>query len=476
MLRERYPFYLAGEAVPANADLVVHSKTDGSPLTRVARANRESVAAALAKGTEAKAAFAKWPAWRRAGVLRQVHGALDGRREEFARTLALEAGKPIRDARVEVERALDTLAISANEATGQGGEYLDLDQAPGSGPWTAITRRFPIGLCAFITPFNFPLNLVLHKVAPALAAGCCFVLKPASTTPISALLVAELLSDTELPPGVFSVLPTGHREAAPMIEDERVALLSFTGSPDVGWDLRGRAGSKRISLELGGNAGCIVDRDADLAHAAERIAKGGFGQAGQSCISVQRVYVHRDVYGELRERLVALAKGLVVGDPLDERTDVGPLIDEGEARRVETWIKEAVERGAALLCGGGRRGPFVDPAVLEGVPDDVPLSCREVFGPVVLLESFDEFEGALEKVDASRFGLQAGVFTASLERALLAFERLEVGAVVVGDVPTVRPDAMPYGGAKRSGLGREGPRYAIHEYTEPRTLLLRRPN
>ncbi len=476
MTIEHYPFYLAGEAVHANTDLAVLSKVDGSAIARVARANRESVDAAIAKAVEARRPLAQLPPWRRAAVLTAVRAGIESRGETFARTIALESGKPIRDARAEVARALDTFALAANEATRIGGEVLPVDVSPATRGWQAITRRFPIGVCAFVTPFNFPLNLVAHKIAPAIAAGCPFVLKPASSTPISALLVAELLAECDLPPGSFSVLPTGHREAAPLVEDERIAHLSFTGSPDVGWDMRARAGSKRVSLELGGNAGCIVDAGTDIARAAERIAKGAFGQSGQSCISVQRVFAHKSLFEALRDALVERARGLVVGDPLDEATDIGPMIDEGEARRVESWIREACDRGARLLTGGSRRGAFMDPAVLVEVDPSLPLACKEVFGPVVLLEPFDHFDDALERVNASRYGLQAGVFTDSLDRTLRAFERLEVGAVVVGDVPTVRVDAMPYGGVKRSGLGREGPRFAIESMTELRTLLIHRPD
>jgi acyl-CoA reductase-like NAD-dependent aldehyde dehydrogenase len=473
MFRDRYPFFLAGEPVPANGDLVVSSKTDGRTWTRVAKASSEALDAALRKAGEARDALARLEPWRRRDALLHVRAGIESRAEEFARTIAAEAGKPIRDARTEVGRALDTFAIAAEEAVRLGGEVLALGTSPRAQGWHAVTARFPIGVCAFVTPFNFPLNLVAHKVAPAIAAGCPFVLKPASSTPVTALLLGELLSQCDLPPGSFSVMPMSHRTAAPLVEDERVAMLSFTGSPEVGWDMRARAGSKRVTLELGGNAACIVDEGTDLARAAERITKGAFGQAGQSCISVQRVFAHESLFDELAERLVVAAKSLIVGDPLDEATDVGPLIDEGEARRVEHWIAEAVERGARLLVGGERSGPFVRPAILSDVDPSLPISCREVFGPVAVLERFRDFDDALERVNASRYGLQAGVFTPRLDRVLAAFRRLEVGGVVVDDVPTMRHDAMPYGGTKRSGLGREGPRYAIEEMTELRTLVLR---
>ncbi len=468
------PFYVGGERVPMGGDLAVFGKGDGRLLARVSRANREAVDAALRLGSEARGALAGLPAWRRRDALLHVARRLGEEREAEARTLAQEAGKALKDARAEVERAIDTFTLAAGEATRIGGEFLPLDGSARGEGLEAWVRRFPIGLASFITPFNFPLNLVAHKVAPALAAGCPFALKPASSTPLSALRIGDFLAETDLPRGSFSVLPTGHREASLLVEDPRPSFLSFTGSADVGWELRRRAGTKRVTLELGGNAACIVDADADVEFAAQRLAAGAYSQAGQSCISVQRILVHRSRLDALRDALVARTAALVVGDPLDETTDIGPLIDEGEARRVEQWIAEAVEAGARLLVGGERRGAFLTPALLENVPERASLECREVFGPVATLAAFDDFEAALERVNASPFGLQAGIFTGRLEHALAAFERLEVGGVVVGDVPTTRADAMPYGGVKASGLGREGVRFAIEELTERRTLLLRR--
>jgi acyl-CoA reductase-like NAD-dependent aldehyde dehydrogenase len=326
---------------------------------------------------------------------------------------------------------------------------------------------------SLISPFNFPLNLAAHKVAPAIAAGCPWVLKPASLTPIGALMIGEVLAETDLPRGSWSILPCPRAGAEQLTTDERFKLLSFTGSPDVGWALKAKAGKKKVVLELGGNAACIVDEGADLDVVVPRLTFGAFYQSGQSCISVQRVLVHRSLYAALKEKLVAAAKALVVGDPKQEATSLGPIISEKEAARIEAWIAEAVDGGATLLCGGSREGAMMPAAVLEGVPPELPLAAEEVFGPVVLLEPFEDFEEALRQVNASRYGLQAGVFTNDLRRAYRAWDTLEVGGVIINDVPSWRVDHMPYGGIKDSGLGREGVRFAIEDMTEIRLLVVK---
>jgi acyl-CoA reductase-like NAD-dependent aldehyde dehydrogenase len=330
-------------------------------------------------------------------------------------------------------------------------------------------------VCSFITPFNFPLNLVAHKVAPALAVGCPFVLKPASATPVGALIVGEVLAETGLPRGAFSILPVPGAQAARFAEDPRIRLLSFTGSPAVGWELKARAGKKKVVLELGGNAAVIVDADADLDDAVERIVFGAFYQSGQSCISVQRVIVHEDVYADFKRRLVEKTAALATGDPKDEGTFIGPMISEAEAERLHGWIQAAVARGARVLVGGDRRGAMLDATLLEGVAKDADVCAREAFGPVAVLSKFRDFDAALAEVNDSAYGLQAGVFTRDLYRAHRAWDRLEVGAVVVGDVPSWRVDHMPYGGVKESGQGREGVRFAMDEMTEIRLFVLRTP-
>jgi acyl-CoA reductase-like NAD-dependent aldehyde dehydrogenase len=336
-------------------------------------------------------------------------------------------------------------------------------------------QRVPVGPCGFITPWNFPLNLVAHKIAPAIACGCPFVLKPASYTPISALILGEILAETDLPAGAFSILPMRSADAAALAEDERIKKLSFTGSASVGWDLRDRARKKHVTLELGGNAAVIVDRDAYLDDAVKRCVFGGYYQSGQSCISVQRIYVHREVYDSFRDKFVEAVRALVVGNPRDEKTFVGPIISEDDAKRIEQSIKNGIQKGGRLLCGGGRKGRLIEPAVLEGVPQDADASCEEIFGPVTLLDVFAEFDQALASVNNSHYGLQAGVFTRDIGKIQKAWDELDVGGVMINEVPSWRADQMPYGGSKDSGLGREGIRWAIESMTDLRLLVIRSP-
>lgn len=475
MLNETYPFYLAGRAVQPNADLEVFDKYSGKLATRVALADRSAIETAIAAAESAAPAMRAMPPWARKEVLVECVARLRERSEELAVALCIEAGKPIRDARGEVVRLLDTFEVAAEEAVRIDGEVLNLEISKRATGYRGFTRRVPVGPCSFITPFNFPLNLVAHKVAPALAAGCPFVLKPSERTPIGALVLGEVLAATSLPEGAFSILPCRIEDVAPFVEDERLKLLSFTGSSKVGWELKARAGRKKVVLELGGNAACIVDGDQRerLDAVVERLVFGAFYQSGQSCISVQRILAHESIHDALRERLVARVKGLVAGDPREEGTFLGPMIDEAAAERLHGWIERAVRRGAKVLTGGGRKGAMVEATVLEGVPADEPLSREEAFGPVVLLERYGVFEEALATVNASRYGLQAGVFTNDLAHAMRAWDELEVGGVIMGDVPSFRVDNMPYGGVKGSGFGREGVRFAIEEMTEVRLLVMR---
>ncbi len=476
MLRERYPYYLANEPVAGAGSLEVRDKYDGRVVTRVALAEREVVEAAIGAATAAAGPMRRLAAYERQAVLEHCVRRFREESEELAQILCIEAGKPIRDARGEVGRLIDTFRIAAEEAVRQRGEVLPLDISPRGKGYTSLWRRVPIGPCAFISPFNFPLNLVAHKVAPALAVGCPFVLKPASATPIGALRIGAILAETDLPRGAFSILPCSRAAAEPLTLDERLKLLSFTGSPEVGWDLKARAGKKKVVLELGGNAAVVVDEalgEDDLADAVQRIVFGAFYQSGQSCIGVQRILVQRSIYADLRARLVAATRALVKGDPRDERTFIGPMIDEGEARRLEAWIQAALAAGAKLLCGGSRDGAMLDATLLEDVPAHLDVCAREAFGPLAVLAPFERFEDALAAVNDSAYGLQAGIFTRDLYRAQRAFEELEVGAVVIGDVPSFRMDNMPYGGVKDSGLGREGVRFAMEHMGEPRLLVLR---
>ncbi len=473
MLRASYPYYLANEPVPTNTDLAVTNKYTLEVATRVALADAGVISQAIGAAVEAFEALRLMPSYARAAVLNHVVKRLGERHEEMSRVLAIEAGKPIKDSRGEVTRGMDTFRIAAEEATRIYGEYMPLDISPRAERFEGVWKRVPIGPCSFISPFNFPLNLAAHKIAPAIAVGCPFVLKPASATPVSALILGEILAETDLPPGAFSILPCRRGGADLFTTDERFKLLSFTGSPEVGWNLKARAGKKKVVLELGGNAACVVDRDVDQDYAVSRLIVGAFYQSGQSCISVQRIFVHQAIYEEIKTRLAAAASQLKAGDPLDEQTFLGPLITEGDAKRIESWVNEAVARGAKVVCGGKRNGVFYEATLVENVPDDVPLSCKEVFGPVAILEPFSSFEAVCRRVNDSDFGLQAGVFSKDIDSAFYAFNELEVGCVVINDVPSVRVDSMPYGGVKDSGLGREGIRFAIEDMTERRLLLLK---
>lgn len=475
MLAEKYPYYLANRPEQPNADLEVHDKYRGTVATRVALADAAAIERAIGAAEAAADDMAAMAPFERQKVLNHCVTRFTERAEELAQALCVEAGKPIKDSRGEVTRLIDTFRMAAEEAVRNEGHIQNLETGARSKGYRGMYKRVPIGPCSFISPFNFPLNLAAHKVAPAIAAGCPFVLKPASLTPIGALLIGEILAETELPAGAFSILPCRRDGAELFTTDARLKLLSFTGSPDVGWDLKARAGKKKVVLELGGNAAVIVEADADIEDAVARIVFGAFYQSGQSCIGVQRILVHADVYEAFRDKLVAATEKLVSGDPADENTFVGPLISENEAKRLEGWIDKAVDAGGKLLCGGKREGAILQASLLEDVPAAQPLCAEEAFGPVAVLSRFDDFEQALDRVNDSRYGLQAGVFTRDLYRMLRAWDRLEVGGVVIGDVPSWRADNMPYGGVKDSGLGREGVRFAIEDMTEIRNLVIRTP-
>ena len=474
MLRKSYPYYLANRPVAANTDLEVLDKYTGKRATRVAFADAATMRKGIVAAHKARDAMAAFPPDARRDVLEHCVRRFQERQEELALALCIEAGKPIRDARGEVLRLIDTFRIAASESTRMDGEVIELGVSERARGYRGMVKRVPVGACAFITPFNFPLNLVAHKVAPAIAAGCPFVLKPAPKTPIGALIIGEVLAETDLPKGAFSILPCSNDDAGLIVEDPRIALLSFTGGL-IGWDLKARAGRKKVVLELGGNAACIVDADpgADLDFVVQRLVFGAYYQSGQSCISVQRIFAHKDIIKPLRKKLAKAVAELRMGDPHDERTFIGPVVDDAAADRIESWINDALKRGAKRLAGGKRDGRMIPATLLEGVPHTCDLYKREAFGPVAMLESFDDFDDALARANASDFGLQAGVFAGRLDHAMRAWDRLEVGGVIVGDVPSFRVDNMPYGGVKASGLGREGVRYAIEDMTERRLLVIR---
>ncbi len=474
MLQESYPYYLANEAVQANTDLAVTNKYTSDVATKVALADAAVIDRGIASAVEAQAACAEMPSYARADVLHHVVKRMSERFEELSVSLAIEAGKPIKDARGEVGRGIDTFRIAAEEATRIYGEYMPLDISKRAEGYESIWKRVPIGPCSFISPFNFPINLAAHKIAPAIACGCPWVLKPASRTPIGAIIIGEILAETDLPKGAFSVLPCSRDGADLFTVDERLKLLSFTGSPDVGWALKAKAGKKRVVLELGGNAACIVDRDVDLDHVVDRLMIGAFYQTGQSCIGVQRVMVHEDIYDDVTSRIADAAGKLKSGDPMDEDTFLGPLITENDAKRIESWVDDAVSRGAKVLSGGKRDGALYAATFVENCPPDADLSCKEAFGPVATVEPFSSFKEACDRVNDSVFGLQAGVFTRDMHNAYYAFNHLDVGGVVINDVPSFRVDNMPYGGVKDSGLGREGIKFAIEDMTEVRLMVLNR--
>ncbi|MEP4484228.1 MAG: aldehyde dehydrogenase family protein [Halioglobus sp.] len=475
MLRDTYPFYLANRAEQPNIDLEVTNKYTGDVATRVSLANSEHIDRGIAAAVEAAEPMAQMAPYERQDVLNHCVMRFTERFEELALALCIEAGKPIKDARGEVSRLIDTFRIAAEESVRIGGEVMNLEIAPRARGYRGMYKRVPIGPCSFISPFNFPLNLAAHKIAPAIAAGCPFVMKPASRTPIGALLIGEVLAETNLPAGSFSILPCSRDGADLFTVDDRLKLLSFTGSPDVGWNLKAKAGKKPVVLELGGNAAVVVDADTDLEDAVERIIFGAFYQSGQSCIGVQRIMVHQEIYDEFKSRFIEATNALVSGDPLNENTFIGPMIAESEAKRLQEWIHEAVDEGAQVLSGGTRDGAMLDATVLENVPDNAVINRKEAFGPVAVLSEFTDFDDALASINDSDFGLQAGIFTRDLYKMNRAWDTLEVGGVVIGDVPSWRVDNMPYGGVKDSGLGREGVKFAIEDMTELRLLVIRTP-
>ncbi len=473
-LRPTYPLYVANKAEQPNTDLAVTDKFTGNVATRVALADVGMIDRGIAAAVAAAAPMAAMAAYERQAVLMHCVARFTERSAELAAALCIEAGKPIRDARGEVTRLIDTFRVAAEESVRITGEVQPLDISARAHGYQGIWKRVPIGPCSFVSPFNFPLNLAAHKIAPALAIGCPFVMKPASRTPLGAIIIGEVLAETDLPAGAFSILPA-HRDGADLFTtDDRLKLLSFTGSPDVGWALKARAGKKQVILELGGNAAVIIDADADLDDAAERTVFGAFYQSGQSCIGVQRIFVHAAVYEAFKAKLIALTVKLVAGNPADEATFIGPMIDIAEAERLDGWIAEARAAGATLLCGGQRDGTMLAATLLENVPLSTRLNTEEAFGPVAFLAPFKDFDAALAMVNDSKFGLQAGVFTRDLFHMLKAWDRLEVGGVVINDVPSYRVDNMPYGGVKDSGLGREGVRFAMEGMSEIRNLVIRR--
>ncbi|SKB69498.1 aldehyde dehydrogenase family protein [Sphingopyxis flava] len=474
-LKDVYPLYLNNKAVQPNTDLAVTDKFTGKVAFRTALATPEVIDKAIAGAVHAAEPMARLASFEKQDVLQHCVGRFRERFDELAYALCVEAGKPIADAEGEVTRLIDTFRIAAEEAVRNYGEVQPLDISPRAKGYMGMWKRVPIGPCSFISPFNFPLNLAAHKIAPAIAMGCPFVMKPASMTPLGAIIMGEVLAECDiLPEGAFSILPATRDGADLFTTDERLKLLSFTGSPGVGWDLKAKAGKKKVILELGGNAAVIVDKDADLDHALARIIFGAFYQSGQSCIGVQRIIIHADIYDRFRDMLVAKTKTLVAGDPKDRKTFIGPMISEKEAARLGGWIEEAVANGATLLVGGKREGAMLEATLLEEVDRSAKAYREEAFGPLAILSKFTDWNDALAEINDSKFGLQAGLFTRDINQVLEAWDRLDVGGVVVNDISSYRVDNMPYGGVKDSGLGREGIRFAMEDMSEIRNLVIRR--
>ena len=471
-----HKIYLAGQWVDSPDRLEVANPADpATPAGVTYNATEAQYEQAVEAAVSAFEQTRVLPAYERGRALREISAGIKARREELGRLISLEAGKPIRDALVEVDRATLTFRLGAEEAERMTGEMIPLDLMASSKGRVGITRRFPIGPVAAISPFNFPLNLAAHKLAPAIAAGCSIVLKPPSKDPLTMLTVAEIVDGVGLPPGSVSILPMTRELGDRMVADDRFKLLTFTGSPSVGWRMKERAGKKKVVLELGGNAGVIVDKTADLDWAVKRTLIGAFSYAGQVCISVQRLFIHEDIREAFLAKFAAGVKSLTLGDPLQPDTDVGPMVDDAAAQRTQRWVDEAVQLGGTVLAGGKADGAYFPPTILENVPVEAQVCSNEAFAPLVVVFPFSDFGHAVKAVNDSFFGLQTGVFTNDLQNAWRAFNELEVGGVIVNDIPTYRIDHMPYGGVKDSGLGREGLRWAIEDMTEIRIMVLAPP-
>ncbi len=474
---KEYPFWVGGKWQKSGHKEEIRNPYNGEVVGVLHTATKDHLAAAIESAEKAFLESRNLPRYRRAEILSNIAAQIRQRKDEMTRLIVSEAGKPWQYAAGEVDRAISTFAIASEEAKRLSGEAIPMDWTPaGEGYW-GVSKRFPVGPIAAISPFNFPINLVAHKVAPCLAAGCTMILKPPPQAPLTSLLLGEIiesaLSSAKAPEGMVNILPCPVDVAEAMVTDERIKMLSFTGSAKVGWYLKSRAGKKRVLLELGGNAGAIVHDDADLDWAAQRLAVGAFAYAGQVCISVQRIYVQELVYDRFLARFLEAVKGLKVGDPMDPKTVVGPLIDKASADRVKSWIEEAKGKGAKVLMGGGRKENIIEPTVISNVTPDMKVNCEEVFGPVVTVSSYFDFHEAVQAVNGSVYGLQAGVFTKDTKRVMDAFQNLEVGGVIANDYPTFRVDHMPYGGMKDSGLGREGVKYAMEAMTEIKLLVMR---
>lgn len=471
MQPEHYFFFTAGTFRNSPELLEIRNPFDGSLVGTTSLAASSDLEDAIVAALDVAESMKNLEAYKRYEALQYISMQLIARKEHLANILACEAAKPLRLARIEIERAAETFRIASEESKRLPGEFLRIDWTPPGQGKEAWVKYFPIGLVAGIAPFNFPMNLAVHKIAPAIAAGCPIILKSASSTPLSTLELARIIAETNLPPGAVSILPMDRQTGNQLVTDERFRLLTFTGSPEVGWNMKKQAGKKKVVLELGGNAGVIVSESANIDLALNKCLTGGYAYAGQVCIHTQRIYIHETIYEEFIRRFTEMVRSLKTGHPLDPSTDVSCMIDLANAIRVEQWVNEALAGGARLLAGGRRNGNLVEPVLLTNTQPDMKVNCEEVFGPVVVAEPYTDFSEAIRFINNSRFGLQAGVFTNHLDEMNQAFEQLEVGGVIINDTPTFRADHMPYGGVKDSGLGREGVKYAMLDMLEPRVLV-----
>ncbi|AXY58260.1 aldehyde dehydrogenase family protein [Acinetobacter chinensis] len=469
------PLYVAGKAVKTGQWLEVLDKYSLQPYARVALADARVLEKAIDAAVRAEQEMADLKPFQKQKILLHCVRRFSEIRDELTEILIAEGGKPRKAAVAEVERLINTFQLAADAVTQlDDGRMLPLAVTAAAAGYQGIMKQVPVGAVSLISPFNFPLNLTAHKIAPAIAAGCPFVLKPASLTPVSALKIAEVLAETDLPKGAFSVLPCPREHADVLVTDDRFKLLSFTGSDQVGWDMKARSGRKKVTLELGGNAAVLIEPDTEVTDALiERLIGGAYNHAGQVCISVQRILVHADIYSELKKKLVTRLKKLKAADPASDSTIVGPMIKEAEAVRLKKWVDRAVKKGAKLLAGGELKGVMFEPTLLENVDESLEVYKDEAFGPVAVIEKYKTFEQGIERINQSRFGLQAGVYTQNLNRMMYAWEHLHVGGVIINDIPSFRVDNMPYGGVKDSGLGREGIQFAIRDMQESRILVIR---
>ena len=468
---EEYKIYLAGDFVATDNALEVHNPYYEKAFAKTYLAGKEELEKAIVSAEKVTKTMRDLPSFERYEILMQIAQGLKDNLNEIAQILSDESGKPMRYAKGEIQRSIQTFTVAAEEAKRLPSEVMSLDWTPAGKGKNGVVRYFPVGLVAGISPFNFPMNLAVHKIAPAIAAGCPIILKPSTNTPLSTLALAKIIDKTSLPKGAISILPMSREEGNQLVTDDRFKLLSFTGSPYVGWLMKAQAGRKKVLLELGGNAGMVVTKSADLDLAVAKAAIGGFAYSGQVCIHAQRIYVAKEIFDEFAQKFIEVVNNLKVGNPTEDSTEISAMIDENNAKRVEAWVNEAVEEGAKVLCGGHRKGTYYEPTILSDTKPKMKVCALEVFGPVVTLEEFADFKEVIDEVNESEFGLQAGVFTNQIDEMDYAFTNLEVGGVIINDSPIFRVDHMPYGGIKDSGLGREGLKYAIQEMMEARILV-----